>query len=102
MATTRPKVFFDITIGGRPAGRIVMQLFSDIVPKTAENFRAYCTCSAWRHADCLRGIAGALCTGKKGVGKAGKPLHFKGSTFHRVIKGYAALYSRNSIDVPGS
>ena len=38
---TRPIVFFDITIGGRPAGRIVMQLFSDIVPKTVENFRAY-------------------------------------------------------------
>ena len=30
---------------------------------------------------------GALCTGEKGVGKAGKPLHFKGCSFHRVIKG---------------
>nr|AHC00612.1 cyclophilin [Ganoderma lucidum] len=68
MASDRPYVFFDITIGGRSAGRIIMQLYQDITPKTAENFRA-------------------LCTGEKGVGKAEKPLHFKGCTFHRVIKG---------------
>jgi len=65
----KPRVFFDITIGGAPAGRIVMELRADVVPKTAENFRA-------------------LCTGEKGVGKAGRPLHFKGSTFHRVIPGF--------------
>ena len=64
MANT--KVFFDMSIGGQPTGRIVMELFSDDVPKTAENFRA-------------------LCTGEKGMGKRGKPLHFKGSAFHRVI-----------------
>ncbi|KAL2178236.1 cyclophilin-like domain-containing protein [Thermothelomyces heterothallicus CBS 202.75] len=63
----RSRVFFDITIGGQPAGRITFELYNDIVPKTAENFRA-------------------LCTGEKGVGKAGKPLHYKGSIFHRVIK----------------
>jgi len=65
------KVFFDITIGGAPAGRIIMELFSgkDEVPKTAENFRA-------------------LCTGEKGIGKSGKPLHFKGSAFHRVIPNF--------------
>ena len=61
-----PQVFFDVTIGDKPAGRIVMELYADTVPKTAENFRA-------------------LCTGEKGVGKSGKPLHFKGSIFHRVI-----------------
>ena len=61
-----PKVFFDIQIGGQAAGRIVMELRNDVVPKTAENFRA-------------------LCTGEKGTGKEGKPLHFKGSAFHRVI-----------------
>ena len=63
----RSRVFFDITIGGQAAGRVTFELFNDVVPKTAENFRA-------------------LCTGEKGVGKAGKPLHFKGSGFHRVIK----------------
>ncbi|KAL2264916.1 hypothetical protein VTJ83DRAFT_7426 [Remersonia thermophila] len=63
----RSRVFFDITVGGQPAGRIVFELYNDIVPKTAENFRA-------------------LCTGEKGIGKAGKPLHYKGSIFHRVIK----------------
>ncbi len=59
-------VFFDMTIGGAPAGRIEMTLAADVVPKTAENFRA-------------------LCTGEKGMGRQGKPLHFKGSAFHRVI-----------------
>lgn len=62
-----PRVFFDITIGGAPKGRIVFELFADVTPKTAENFRA-------------------LCTGEKGVGRAGKPLHYKGSSFHRIIK----------------
>ena len=63
------QVFFDITIGGEAAGRIVFELFGDVVPRTAENFRA-------------------LCTGEKGLGRSGKPLHFKGSLFHRVIKGF--------------
>ncbi|KAF0701418.1 Aste57867_8120 [Aphanomyces stellatus] len=64
-----PRVFFDMTIGGADAGRIVMELFADKVPKTAENFRA-------------------LSTGEKGVGRSGKPLHFKGSAFHRVIPNF--------------
>ena len=66
---SNPRVFFDITLGGQPAGRIVFELFADTVPRTAENFRA-------------------LCTGEKGVGRTGKPLHYKGSKFHRVIQSF--------------
>ncbi len=64
-----PLVFFDITIGGAPAGRVTFELYADVVPKTADNFRA-------------------LCTGEKGLGQSGKPLHFKGSAFHRIIPGF--------------
>merc|ERR1712179_867672 len=39
----RPRVFFDITADGAPLGRVEFELYSDIVPKTAENFRALCT-----------------------------------------------------------
>ncbi|CAD7939649.1 unnamed protein product [Amoebophrya sp. A25] len=69
MPGQNPKVFFDIAIGNQNAGRIVMELRTDAAPKTAENFRC-------------------LCTGEKGVGKSGKPLHYKGSTFHRVIPNF--------------
>ena len=70
--SSNPRVFFDISIGGKPAGRITMELYKNIVPKTAENFRA-------------------LCTGERGIGKnSGKKLHYKGSTFHRVITDFMA------------
>ncbi|CAI9300635.1 unnamed protein product [Lactuca saligna] len=67
-----PSVFLDLSIEGSPAERIVIELFADIVPRTAENFRA-------------------LCTGEKGIGSVtGKPLHYKGIIFHRIIKGFMA------------
>merc|ERR1719261_1082887 len=62
------QVFFDIQYGSK-RGRIVFDLFDDVVPKTAENFRC-------------------LCTGEKGRGRSGKNLHFKGSSFHRIIPGF--------------
>ncbi|KAM0849134.1 hypothetical protein ACQ4PT_053916 [Festuca glaucescens] len=64
-----PRVFFDILIGQTRAGRVTMELFADKVPRTADNFRL-------------------LCTGAKGLGACGKPLHYKGSAFHRIIPGF--------------
>lgn len=64
-----PHVFMDVRIGDENVGRIVLELFADKCPRTAENFRA-------------------LCTGEKGMGSKGYPLHFKGSTFHRIIENF--------------
>ncbi|ESR48972.1 peptidyl-prolyl cis-trans isomerase CYP21-2 [Citrus sinensis] len=55
------KVYFDIEVGGKPIGRIVMGLFGKAVPKTV---------------------------GEKGIGKSGKPLYYKGSSFHRIIPSF--------------
>ena len=38
-----PVVFFDVTIGGLEAGRVKMELFADVAPRTSENFRQLCT-----------------------------------------------------------
>jgi peptidylprolyl isomerase len=68
---SNPTVFFDVTIGGAASGRIQIELFNNVCPKTAENFRC-------------------LCTGEKGTGTSGKALHYKGSSFHRVITEFMA------------
>eukprot|EP01053_Blabericola_migrator_P003092 Blabericola_migrator_1__3091@NODE_18_length_22925_cov_118_464826_g15_i0_p15_GENE_NODE_18_length_22925_cov_118_464826_g15_i0NODE_18_length_22925_cov_118_464826_g15_i0_p15_ORF_typecomplete_len192_score29_93Pro_isomerase/PF00160_21/3_4e55_NODE_18_length_22925_cov_118_464826_g15_i01524215817 len=62
-----PVVFFDISIGGVAVGRILMELFKDVCPKTAENFRQ-------------------LCTGEHVINKV--PQGYKGCSFHRVIKDF--------------
>ncbi|XP_017224641.1 peptidyl-prolyl cis-trans isomerase CYP40-like isoform X1 [Daucus carota subsp. sativus] len=68
MGEKRTKCYLDISIGGELEGRIIIELYSDVVPKTCENFRA-------------------LCTGEKGIGSCtSAPLHYKGVCFHRVIK----------------
>ncbi|NXJ92409.1 RBP2 ligase, partial [Corythaixoides concolor] len=59
---TNPVVYFEVSADDEPLGHITMELFSNIVPRTAENFRA-------------------LCTGEKGFG-------FKNSSFHRIITGF--------------
>lgn len=64
---TNPIVFFDVTIGGVTAGRIKMELFADVVPKTAENFRQMCTGEFRRN---------------------GVPTGYKNCSFHRIIKGF--------------
>lgn len=62
-----PVVFLDISVGSTPIGRMLFELFSDVTPKTAENFRQFCT-GEYR--------------------KDGVPMGFKGASFHRVIKDF--------------
>ncbi|PYH46702.1 putative peptidyl-prolyl cis-trans isomerase [Aspergillus saccharolyticus JOP 1030-1] len=65
---TNPVVFFDVALGGEPLGRIKMELFANITPRTAENFRQFCT----------------------GENKSpqGRPQGYKNCKFHRVIKDF--------------
>lgn len=67
-AEQNPIVFFDVTLGGEPLGRIKMELFKDVTPKTAENFRQFCTGET--------------------KDNRGRPQGYKGSKFHRVIKDF--------------
>ncbi|KAG2755703.1 hypothetical protein P692DRAFT_20949802 [Suillus brevipes Sb2] len=82
-STTRPIVFMDINIGETPAGRIKMELFSDVVPKTAENFRQLCT------GECRRDA---------------RPQGYKNATFHRVYDSVflisTMINARVSVPIP--
>lgn len=60
-AVVTNRCFLDVSVGGSPAGRLVIDLFGQLTPRTAENFRA-------------------LCTGEKGFGYAG-------SSIYRIISG---------------
>ena len=74
----RARVFFDIApFGEHPGGRLVFELYTDIVPTTAQNFRQ-------------------LCTGEHGVGKSGKPLTYKGASSLMEVVGCcpAGVYCR--------
>jgi len=62
-----PVVFFDVSIGAQNIGRIKLELFSHLVPKTAENFRQFCTGEFKRN---------------------GIPQGYKGASFHRIIKDF--------------
>jgi cyclophilin family peptidyl-prolyl cis-trans isomerase len=86
---TRPQVFFDLNYGGSPIGRIVMELFDDVVPRTVENFRCVIVRSRAANQTDRRNVVvwehvRMICRGDH-IGKSGKALHYKGSTFHRVI-----------------
>ncbi|TQS32227.1 hypothetical protein Golomagni_07461 [Golovinomyces magnicellulatus] len=63
-----PLTFFDITLGGEPLGRITFELFKDVVPQTAENFRQFCTGEV--------------------KDPSGRPQGYKASKFHRIIKNF--------------
>jgi cyclophilin family peptidyl-prolyl cis-trans isomerase len=67
-----PRVYFEVEINHKDAGTVVFELFKNVVPRTAENFRQ-------------------LCTGEAGRSKvSGRLLTFSGCGFHRVIKGFMA------------
>ncbi|KAI6082696.1 putative U-snRNP-associated cyclophilin [Hypoxylon rubiginosum] len=67
-ASGNPLVFFDITVGGEPLGRVTFELFKDLVPLTAENFRQFCTGEA--------------------KDSRGRSQGYKGSKFHRIISNF--------------
>eukprot|EP00930_Biecheleria_cincta_P044764 TRINITY_DN30828_c0_g1_i1.p1 TRINITY_DN30828_c0_g1~~TRINITY_DN30828_c0_g1_i1.p1 ORF type:complete len:509 (-),score=111.19 TRINITY_DN30828_c0_g1_i1:94-1593(-) len=67
-----PQVFLEICVDGQSVGRIVIELFADTAPQTAENFRC-------------------LCTGERGRGLSGKRLNYLGSIFHKIIPGFLCV-----------
>jgi peptidyl-prolyl isomerase H (cyclophilin H) len=65
---SNPVVFFDIALAGEPLGRVKMELFANVTPRTAENFRQFCT--------------------GESKNSKGQPQGYKGCKFHRVIKDF--------------
>jgi Cyclophilin type peptidyl-prolyl cis-trans isomerase/CLD len=104
MATPRPRVFMDIALGENPIGRsvfprvssclkktnprplrIVFQLYSDLVPKTAEKWVYQCH-DKESYSSCHSNSFRVLCTGELGHSPvSGHALYYKNSIFHRVI-----------------
>jgi peptidylprolyl isomerase len=68
---SNPRVFLELSLSGKALGRIVIELYANKVPRTAENFRM-------------------LCTGEKGVGRSGSKLHYRDCRFHKIITGFLA------------
>ncbi|KAM4694140.1 putative inactive peptidyl-prolyl cis-trans isomerase-like 6 [Discoglossus pictus] len=66
-STNHVFVYLDIAIQEKPVGRLVFELFTDLCPKTCENFKT-------------------LCTGTAGTSQSGLKLHYKDSLFHRLVK----------------
>mmetsp|Transcript_59305 Transcript_59305/g.130248 ORF Transcript_59305/g.130248 Transcript_59305/m.130248 type:complete len:430 (-) Transcript_59305:68-1357(-) len=78
------KTFLDIEIDGTDMGRIVLGLYGDIAPRTVENFRC-------------------LCTGEKGKSEeTDEPLHYKGASFHRIIRGFCIQGGQTFEDEDGT
>ncbi|KAJ5902440.1 Cyclophilin-type peptidyl-prolyl cis-trans isomerase [Penicillium taxi] len=67
-AAVNPVVFFDVALSGETLGRIKMELFANVVPRTSENFRQFCT--------------------GESKNSKGQPQGYKGCKFHRVIKNF--------------
>ena len=73
-------MYLDVEIGGEAAGRIEIELFAAVCPRTSENFRA-------------------LCTGERGRSAgSGAALHYAGSPFHRVIPGLMCQACRTRVN----
>lgn len=71
--SSNPRVFLEISLDGQSIGRLEIELYSDIVPETVENFRC-------------------LCTGERGRGTvSGKRLTYLGSVFHCIIPGFVCI-----------